>query len=70
VDLEHLIPKPDLLSAQKVLAIQTHYDDNDLSAGGTIASLVERGAEVYYLMVTDNLVRVMDEKLSPQAATP
>jgi LmbE family N-acetylglucosaminyl deacetylase len=70
VDLEHLIPMPDLLSAQTVLAIQPHYDDNDLSAGGTIVSLVVRGAEVYCLMVTDNLVRVMDEKLPPQAATP
>jgi LmbE family N-acetylglucosaminyl deacetylase len=58
---------PDLLSAQTVLAIQPHYDDNDLSAGGTIVSLVVRGAEVYCLMVTDNLVRVMDEKLSQQA---
>lgn len=69
MDLEHLLPKPDLLSAQKVLAIQPHYDDNDISAGGTIATLVERGAEVYYLTVTDDLVGVLDEKLSPQAAT-
>jgi LmbE family N-acetylglucosaminyl deacetylase len=69
MDLEHVLPKPDLLSARNVLAIQPHYDDNDISAGGTIASLVELGAEVYYLTVTDDLVGVLDEKLSPQAAT-
>jgi LmbE family N-acetylglucosaminyl deacetylase len=69
MDLEQLLPKPDLLSAQKVLAIQPHYDDNDIGAGGTIASLVEHGAVVYYLTITDDLVGVLDEKLSPQAAT-
>jgi LmbE family N-acetylglucosaminyl deacetylase len=69
MDLEQVLPKPDLLSARKILAIQPHYDDNDISAGGTIASLVERGAEVFYLTVTDDLIGVLDEKLSPQAAT-
>lgn len=69
MDLEQVLPKPDLLSARKVLAIQPHYDDNDISAGGTIASLTERGTEVFYLTVTDDLVGVIKENLSPQAAT-
>ena len=58
MNLEQVLPKPDLLSARKLLAIQPHYDDNDISAGGTIAALVERGAEVFYLTVTDDLVGV------------
>jgi LmbE family N-acetylglucosaminyl deacetylase len=69
MNLEQVLPKPDLLSARKLLAIQPHYDDNDISAGGTIAALVERGAEVFYLTVTDDLVGILDEKLSSQAAT-
>jgi N,N'-diacetylchitobiose non-reducing end deacetylase len=69
MDLEQVLPKPDLLSARVVLAVQPHYDDNDIGAGGTLASLAEAGAEIYYLTVTDDLVGVLDEKLSPQEAT-
>ncbi|MFZ2097917.1 MAG: hypothetical protein WAV05_14890 [Anaerolineales bacterium] len=42
MDLEHILPKPDLFSARVVLAIQLHYDDNDINAGGSITSLVEQ----------------------------
>ena len=33
----------------KVLVLSPHTDDGELGAGGTIARLVEEGAEVYYL---------------------
>ena len=28
---------PNLYNAKKILAIQPHYDDNDIAAGGTIS---------------------------------
>jgi LmbE family N-acetylglucosaminyl deacetylase len=69
MDLQKVLPKPDLLSARRLLAVQPHYDDNDISAGGTLAALAEAGAEIYYLTVTDDLVGVNDDQLSPQQAT-
>ena len=51
-----------------MLCVQPHYDDNDIAAGGTIASLAEAGAEIYDLTVTDDLVGVPDPELSDEAA--
>jgi LmbE family N-acetylglucosaminyl deacetylase len=62
------IPKPDIFQAKKVLAIQPHYDDNDIACGGTLAALVEAGAEVVYLTVTDDLVGVIDVTLPKEQA--
>jgi LmbE family N-acetylglucosaminyl deacetylase len=59
--------KPDVLAAKRILAIQPHYDDNDIAAGGTLAALAERGAELFYLTVTDDLVGVIDQTLSEEA---
>jgi LmbE family N-acetylglucosaminyl deacetylase len=69
MDLEQIIPKPDLLTAKVILAVQPHYDDNDIGAGGTLAALSAAGADVYYLTVTNDLVGVLDDSLSPQQAT-
>ena len=69
MDLQQILPKPNLLSARRLLAIQPHYDDNDISAGGTLAALAEAGAEVYYLTVTNDLVGVIDDQLTPPEAT-
>jgi LmbE family N-acetylglucosaminyl deacetylase len=55
----------DLLRARIVLAIQPHYDDNDLGAGGTFAALSRVGAHIIYLTVTDDQVGVTDPSLSP-----
>lgn len=63
------IEVPDFLSAKRVLAVQPHYDDNDISAGGTLAALAERGAELYYLTMSDDLVGVIDESWSKEEAT-
>jgi LmbE family N-acetylglucosaminyl deacetylase len=61
------LPVPDLLAARRVLAIQPHYDDNDIGAGGTLALLVDAGAEVVYCTVTDDLVGVVDDTLDTAA---
>jgi LmbE family N-acetylglucosaminyl deacetylase len=60
--------KPDLMMAKRILAVQPHYDDNDIAAGGTLAALAENGAEIFYLTITDDLIGVIDESLSPEAA--
>ena len=60
---------PNILDAKRILAIQPHYDDNDIFAGGTLATLAERGAELHYLTVTDDLVGVVDASWSKEEAT-
>jgi LmbE family N-acetylglucosaminyl deacetylase len=60
--------KPDLITAKRILAVQPHYDDNDIAAGGTLAALVENGADLFYLTVTNDLVGVIDQTLSDQEA--
>lgn len=66
--LETILPTPDLFAARRVLCIQPHYDDNDIAAGGTLARLSRAGTEVFYLTVTDDLMGVVDDSLSPEAA--
>lgn len=69
MELEQVIPKPDLLTAKVILAVQPHYDDNDFGAGGTLAALADAGVDVYYLTVTNDLVGVIDDKLTLEEAT-
>lgn len=54
---------PDLRRAKRILCVQPHYDDNDLSAGGTLAALHDKGTTITYLTVTDDLVGVTDPAL-------
>ncbi len=37
MNIADLLPKPDLEKSRKLLCIQPHPDDIDISAGGTIA---------------------------------
>lgn len=60
---------PEIKDAKKILAIQPHYDDNDFSAGGTLAALAENGAEIHYLTMSDDLVGVIDESWSAEEST-
>ena len=55
---------PNLYDAKKVLAIQPHYDDNDIPAGGTIAAMAQAGIEIVYLTCTDDQMGVIDENWS------
>jgi LmbE family N-acetylglucosaminyl deacetylase len=65
---ETILPIPDIFSARRILCVQPHYDDNDIAAGGTFAQLAQKGAEVIYLTVTNDLMGVVDASLSPDAA--
>lgn len=58
----------DLMTAKRVLAIQPHYDDNDIAAGGTLLTLKRSGAEIIYLTVTDDLAGVIDRDLTKAQA--
>ena len=66
--LESILPVPDVMQAKRVLAVQPHYDDNDIAVGGTLAALHMGGAEIVYVTVTNDLMGVIDASLSPVAA--
>lgn len=59
----------DLLTARRVLAVQPHYDDNDIAAAGTLCRLARGGAHVSYLTVTDDLLGVLDPDVDDATAT-
>lgn len=63
-----LIEIPELAAARRVLAVQPHYDDCDLGAGGTLAALADAGAELVYLTVSDDQLGVLDARLESAAA--
>ena len=60
--------RDEIQAAARVLCVQPHRDDNDIAAGGTFALLADRGVEVHYLTVTDNLAGVTDPGLSDEEA--
>ena len=66
--IETILPTPDIFSAKRILCIQPHYDDNDIAAAGILAQLQQNGAELIYLTVTDDLMGVVDHKLSDEDA--
>lgn len=55
---------PNLYDARKILAVQPHYDDNDIPAGGTFAALAAAGVEIVYLTCSDDLMGVIDDTWS------
>jgi LmbE family N-acetylglucosaminyl deacetylase len=48
------------MQSKRVLAIQAHYDDTDISVGGLIVLLIEQGAEILYVTATDDLAGIVD----------
>jgi LmbE family N-acetylglucosaminyl deacetylase len=66
--IESLLPIPDIFSARRILCVQPHYDDNDIAAAGIHKQLQNNGAEIFYLTVTNDLMGVVDQTLSPEAA--
>ncbi len=68
IDIPSIIPTPNLHLAKRILAIQPHYDDNDIGAGGTLAALHDAGAEIIYLTVTNDVAGVIDTTISDEEA--
>ncbi|MDA8345564.1 MAG: PIG-L family deacetylase [Thermaerobacter sp.] len=63
--MPEFIPRPDLLFAKRVLAVQPHPDDNEIGAGATIARLAAQGAEIRYVTVTDGSMGTSDLSTAP-----
>ena len=59
---------PELDQARNILAIQPHYDDNNIAVGGTLMSLARAGATLTYLTVTDDLAGVINPDWSIEEA--
>jgi N,N'-diacetylchitobiose non-reducing end deacetylase len=53
MNIREVLGLPDLLSVNKIVAVQPHPDDNEVAAGGTLATLSARGCEITYVTVTD-----------------
>ena len=66
--IESILPHPDPFKARRILCIQPHYDDNDMAAAGTLIQLAQRGSEISYLTVTDDLMGITDISLSDEEA--
>jgi len=66
--IESILPIPNIFDARRVLCIQPHYDDNDIAVAGTLTLLRQKGAELFYLTATDDLMGVVDHSLSDEAA--
>ncbi|MEP7135466.1 MAG: PIG-L deacetylase family protein [Chloroflexota bacterium] len=62
--IETLLPIPDIFKAKRILCVQPHYDDNDIAAAGILTQLAQKGAEIIYLTVTNDLMGVVDSSLS------
>ncbi|WP_448516441.1 PIG-L deacetylase family protein [Pseudothermotoga sp.] len=61
--LKDMVKLPEFDSFSKVLCVQPHPDDADISMGGTIAKLSQKGIRVYYATVTDGSAGTRDESL-------
>ncbi len=57
-----------ILDTRSVLAVQPHYDDNDIGAGGTLTLLARAGAAITYVTVTDDLAGVLDPHVADDVA--
>jgi len=64
---QKLMEPPKLAGIQRALFIQPHPDDNQIGAGGTIAMLVDQGAEVFELTALDD--RFVDLTYSGEGLT-
>lgn len=61
--LKEMVKIPDFEVFRKVLCVQPHPDDADISMGGTVAKLSQKGVKVYYVTVTDGSAGTLDESL-------
>ena len=56
-----------MMKSRRVLVLSPHTDDGEISAGGTIAKMIEEGKELFYIAfqaVKNLLSRVYLPKIS------
>ena len=54
MDIKDVIPIPELRECKRLLCVQPHPDDMEISAGATLAYLADLGVEIIYLTITDD----------------
>jgi LmbE family N-acetylglucosaminyl deacetylase len=54
MNVKDILPIPQLSEAKRLLCVQPHPDDMDISAGATLSWLADIGVEIFYLTVTDD----------------
>ncbi len=59
--LDGFLNLPKFEEMRNILCVQPHPDDADISIGGTIAQLTEKGVKVTYVTVTDGGAGTLDE---------
>lgn len=64
--MSELLPRPNLLTARRLLAVQPHPDDNEIGAGALVARLAAQGAVIRYVTVTDGSMGTTDRSLAPE----
>ncbi|MGC8488455.1 MAG: PIG-L deacetylase family protein, partial [Clostridia bacterium] len=57
-----LVPVPDILAMRRVVAFSPHPDDNEIGAAGTLARLIEMGAEVTWVVASDGAMGSFDDE--------
>ena len=60
-----LVPVPDILSMRRVIAFSPHPDDNEIGAAGTLARLIEMGAQVTWVVASDGAMGSFDADAGP-----
>lgn len=58
----------EVLDARRALAVQPHYDDNDIGCGGTLRRMAVAGCALCYVTVTDDVAGVLDPDPSDERA--
>lgn len=67
LDIKDILPIPSLADCKRLLCVQPHPDDMDISAGATLAYLAERGVEIIYLTLTDDAAGFMQAELAERS---
>jgi LmbE family N-acetylglucosaminyl deacetylase len=62
VAAKDLVPVPDILAMRRVVAFSPHPDDNEIGAAGTLARLIEMGAEVTWVVASDGAMGSFDDE--------
>lgn len=61
--LREFFKVPNFEECEKILCVQPHPDDADISMGATVSKLSEKGVKIYYLTVTDGGAGSQDQEI-------
>lgn len=59
-------PSEELPRCERVLVVTAHPDDSEFGAGGTVARLVQQGAQVTYVILTNGNKGSSDRSMTPE----